>query len=385
MLDKFMNIVEKQDGKRYVWGFDGPDVFDCSGLIVFALRQLDILGPKEDLWSGAIMLRTDPMSVEEAYRTRGAFLAFPGHIAISMGDGERVFEARNPDMGTGYFTIHNRGWKSAGFLPELKTKEMKEMAYTGRMASPMKGRVSCEFNGYPGHAGIDIAGPVGTNVHAAYGGTVIAIGWNVLSGRTGNGIVIRNPDGEMQYYGHLSQFLVKKGQKVKQGQLIAKSGNTGRTTGPHLHFETHTRDGRLANPRVHFNHHGVVPGSTTGQGSSVGSVSYLPLLVDGKFQHRTITETQRALAKAGYYQGLIEADVGKDAVDGPVFYEAYQKFLKVRGFYKFDIDGSFKKRSVEAEQKWLKSIGEYNRKIDGSRGDYTVKGLQNALNKGKLR
>ncbi len=84
------------------------------------------------------------------------------------------------------------------------------------------------------HKGIDWAVPTGTAVRASCGGTVVSAGW---SGGYGNCITIRHPDGKQTRYGHLSKILVSAGQKVDQGQKIALSGNTGRSTGPHVHFE----------------------------------------------------------------------------------------------------------------------------------------------------
>ena len=133
------------------------------------------------------------------------------------------------------------------------------------MASPVEGTVSCEWREYEGHAGIDIACPVGTIVHAAFAGRVIKVGWNAVDGRTGLGILVQNPDGECQYYGHLSAIEVKLGAVVAIGQRIGLSGATGNVTGPHLHFECWNTAGVDENPRIWFAGHGVTPGSTTGQ------------------------------------------------------------------------------------------------------------------------
>jgi murein DD-endopeptidase MepM/ murein hydrolase activator NlpD len=84
------------------------------------------------------------------------------------------------------------------------------------------------------HTGLDIPVPIGTSVLASADGTVIRAGWN--SG-FGNCVIIQHKNGVQTLYGHNSELVVKKGDVVKQGQVIAKSGNTGRTTGPHCHFE----------------------------------------------------------------------------------------------------------------------------------------------------
>lgn len=138
------------------------------------------------------------------------------------------------------------------------------------MASPVVGTVSCEWRGYEGHAGMDIACDVGTPVRAMFAGIVREAGWNVEgTGRTGIGIRIENPDGESQYYGHLSGAIVRPGDWVTIGQKIGLSGATGNVTGPHLHLECWESGGTYWNgldrdPREWFDFHGVVPGSDTG-------------------------------------------------------------------------------------------------------------------------
>lgn len=97
----------------------------------------------------------------------------------------------------------------------------------GRRKSPTKGASS-------NHKGIDWATPIGTAVMASCSGTVTKAGWGSGYGYV---VYIDHGDGRQTRYGHLSKVLVKAGQKVSQGQKIALSGNTGRSTGPHVHFE----------------------------------------------------------------------------------------------------------------------------------------------------
>lgn len=99
------------------------------------------------------------------------------------------------------------------------------------------------------HKGVDWAVPTGTAVRASCGGTVVSAGW--ASGY-GYCVTLRHPDGRMTRYGHLSKILVSAGQKVDQNQKIALSGNTGRSTGPHLHFEI-LIDGSQVNPLQYLN------------------------------------------------------------------------------------------------------------------------------------
>ncbi|MET8830040.1 M23 family metallopeptidase [Streptomyces sp. NPDC004610] len=89
------------------------------------------------------------------------------------------------------------------------------------------------------HSGQDFAVPTGTPVYAAHGGTVVKAGGNGGGDGPayGNAVVIKHGNGMFSQYAHLSQVNVKIGQIVKTGQKIALSGNTGNSSGPHLHFE----------------------------------------------------------------------------------------------------------------------------------------------------
>lgn len=99
------------------------------------------------------------------------------------------------------------------------------------------------------HKGVDWAVPTGTAVRASCGGTVVSAGW---SSGYGYCITLRHPDGRQTRYAHLSKILVSAGQKVDQNQKIALSGNTGRSTGPHLHFEI-LINGTQVNPLKYLN------------------------------------------------------------------------------------------------------------------------------------
>lgn len=92
------------------------------------------------------------------------------------------------------------------------------------------------------HSGQDFAVPSGTNVVAVHGGTVVKAGGNGAGDGPayGNAIVIKHGNGTYSQYAHLSRIDVRVGQVVATGQHIALSGNTGNTSGPHLHFEIRT-------------------------------------------------------------------------------------------------------------------------------------------------
>lgn len=129
-----------------------------------------------------------------------------------------------------------------GSLPKILTSEMKRLyKLREQLQSPLGGiytsgygiRVDPFTKEYRYHNGLDIKVPIGTAVGAAADGIVIACGW---AGGYGKMIKIQHYNGYTTLYGHLSKIYVRVGQKVKRGQIIGRSGNTGRTTGPHLHF-----------------------------------------------------------------------------------------------------------------------------------------------------
>lgn len=108
------------------------------------------------------------------------------------------------------------------------------LAGTGNFVWPISGRRVTQYYWY-GHQAVDVGIPVGNAVYASDSGTVTWAGWNVWG--YGNLIVIDHGNGFVTYYAHLSGINVYPGQYVYQGNYIGATGNTGRSTGPHIHFE----------------------------------------------------------------------------------------------------------------------------------------------------
>jgi murein DD-endopeptidase MepM/ murein hydrolase activator NlpD len=118
-----------------------------------------------------------------------------------------------------------RGYLSAGF---------------GNRADPFTGQR--DF-----HPGIDVSTPIGTRIHAPAEGLVVSAG---EKGAYGNTVIIDHGFGIVTRYGHLSGFNVKPGTRVRRGEVIGFVGSTGRSTGPHLHYEVWVRD-QAQNP-IHY-------------------------------------------------------------------------------------------------------------------------------------
>jgi murein DD-endopeptidase MepM/ murein hydrolase activator NlpD len=121
---------------------------------------------------------------------------------------------------------------------------------------PVRGAVNSEFGRRPSpwthtpefHGGIDIKAQTGTPVHAPAAGTIIHAG---PAQDYGNAVIIEHGRDIRTLYGHLSKVAVRPGQKVERGTLLALSGNTGRSSGPHLHYEIYVK-GQPVNPRAYL-------------------------------------------------------------------------------------------------------------------------------------
>lgn len=143
------------------------------------------------------------------------------------------------------------------FIPGAKPVYMSEnlrqlYAKRSMFRSPLSGTYTSLFGTriHPvtgekhGHKAVDIRAKIGTWVGAAADGVVVFAGWEENLGYT---VKIKHKDGYTTIYGHLSKIYVKPYQRVFAGKLIAKTGNSGRTTGPHLHFAIY-KDGVALNP-----------------------------------------------------------------------------------------------------------------------------------------
>ncbi len=153
--------------------------------------------------------------------------------------------------------IASNNFSNSDFIPVdsvLFVPDAKPQNIVSGFLWPTRGRrITCSFgwrrnpfnHSYKEfHKGLDIAARYESIKSTKYGKVTYA-GW---MGGYGNAIIIAHPNGWKSLYGHLSRIIVKTGQYVKQGQVIARSGNTGRSTGPHLHFEL-IKNGSNKNPR----------------------------------------------------------------------------------------------------------------------------------------
>jgi murein DD-endopeptidase MepM/ murein hydrolase activator NlpD len=113
-------------------------------------------------------------------------------------------------------------------------------------------QISSLLKDRPTHEGVDFKTPIGSDVVAPRAGTVTRVNWNHAA--NGNCVEVRFSDGTLAKFLHLNEDLVKEGQRVTAGQLLGRSGNTGRSTGPHLHYQLE-RGGRVVDP---IDYHGTL-------------------------------------------------------------------------------------------------------------------------------
>ena len=129
-----------------------------------------------------------------------------------------------------------------------RTLEAQRVARARAWQMPIKGAPKTSGFGWRWgrlHAGEDFAAPVGTNLVAMSTGTVVFAGQE--SGY-GNLVKIRYWDGTVTFFAHMSRFSTSVGKSVAPGEVVGQSGNTGHSTGPHLHLEIHPGGGAAVNP-----------------------------------------------------------------------------------------------------------------------------------------
>ena len=114
-----------------------------------------------------------------------------------------------------------------------------------RMASGYGWRIDPVYHIRRFHSGMDFSAPVGTDIFATGNGVVTFTGWRQGYGET---VEVDHGFGYTTRYAHCSKLVARRGQKVKRGDVIAKVGNTGKSTGPHLHYEVHF-NGKAIDPR----------------------------------------------------------------------------------------------------------------------------------------
>lgn len=183
-------------------------------------------------------------SIDDKLKTINKYLKARGLKPINKNQGGEAANelGSTEEIGSFYEEYLKRMIRLVGFTP---------------MGYPHKGRISSNYghreNPFTGesiesHKGLDIKGKYGEVVKTTASGVVK---FASRRGGYGNCVIINHGNGFETYYGHLSKISVKQGQRVIAGDAIGKIGSTGRSTGPHLHYEVH-RNGKIVNPKSYL-------------------------------------------------------------------------------------------------------------------------------------
>ncbi|MEM9770690.1 MAG: peptidoglycan DD-metalloendopeptidase family protein [Cyanobacteria bacterium P01_D01_bin.73] len=250
-------LQQKYDGRLSSVLRNGPAVLNSGGQSGVAPSQTaavtsDTVTTLED--AGDLNVAGDRTVTESVSESVGALPPLHGEIGseVSVNEPEQIALA-SPSLDDSNPAVRSLLGQTVGpSLPPLASADSylpSSMRFNGYIW-PTKGVFTSGYGWRWGrmHKGIDIAAPIGTPIVAAADGEVVFSGWN--SGGYGNLVDIRHTDGSLTRYAHNSRNLVKRGQKVRQGQLIAEMGSTGRSTGPHLHFEIRQPGQGAINPKA---------------------------------------------------------------------------------------------------------------------------------------
>ena len=223
----------------------GDEIMISAAVPYLSLRQMRTESYRQDIPFDTIVEYSDSMYVNQSKITTAGVPGLAAVVAdVSYVDG--LEEGRNILQ----YTVLS---EPSSQVKLVGTKALPAKAASGKFIKPSNGKFSSGY-GYrkslrDNHTGVDFSGKVGTSIWAADGGTVTFAGWK---GNYGYCVIINHGNGFETLYAHCSSLLVKNGQKVAKQEAIAKVGNTGRSTGPHVHFEI-IKNGKHVNPLNYIN------------------------------------------------------------------------------------------------------------------------------------
>ena len=201
----------------------------------------------------SLSAENEAASVESPHE-HPAFQDYQTNESDDLPDSGAIIEDSNPPVSDSDTTLAPRNIEATAaqgpvvhnlmtipeYITQMTEVTIGDTASTGSYIWPTYGTLSSRFGyrdttiGSNNHQGIDISGPAGRPIRAADGGEVIRSGW---SRSFGNVVQIRHDNGHITIYAHCSSLLVSVGDRVSQGQEIARKGRTGTASGVHLHFE----------------------------------------------------------------------------------------------------------------------------------------------------
>lgn len=227
--------------KRYLFGFTSFLVLFLTGLFAIIFSSNNVRVENYNLNSEIAQINKkveliDSLKLKEKLNSIDGNLSLIHSYLISRGVFSKGFDVNNDvnNQYSRYYKVKDLAEQSEIFLKSVMSIPIG-LPFYGRISSEYGYRKN-PFGGYKGefHPGIDIKGFLGNKVHATADGIVVRNDWY---GGYGNAVSIDHGSGLITLYGHLSRVNVVPGQEVKTGDVIGFMGSTGRSTGPHVHYE----------------------------------------------------------------------------------------------------------------------------------------------------
>lgn len=237
--DEMMTLIKTKSSNNQNTQVKAND--DELGQIALQSQQKYSNSFKQD--NMVISLRKTGMKNVDSVKSNNTMNNIKPHVyqpSLSAGDYDYESYAELDDLINNYVLKKgniNNNYASRSESSFIKPVNVRMNSNYGMRTHPISKKVKM-------HTGVDFAAPSGTQIKAAKSGYVTFSG---SKGGYGNAVLINHNDDYSTLYGHASRLLVKEGQYVKQGDVIALVGSTGRSTGPHLHFEIF-RNGNRINP-----------------------------------------------------------------------------------------------------------------------------------------
>jgi len=219
-------------------------LFNCDAYLISALNDIDnpdYIKPGEEILVPSIFEVSHEVTAGETiWQIADIYGILPQQILLA----NDIWYPKQLAIGR---VLSIPGVKASVTITSNNSQKVSARDFDLVMEKPTTGVLTSLYGMRHGefHTGIDISNAIGTPIKAALGGQVIYVGWKGNYGRT---VIIDHKNGFKTLYGHNHKTVVNKGQWVQTGDKIALMGNTGRSTGPHLHFEVH-RYGKVVDPR----------------------------------------------------------------------------------------------------------------------------------------
>ncbi len=244
--DTLLSVAESFGMEAEAFQEINPD-FDPDQFELGEKTELEVFSPVVTVKTIRVDTFEEEIDFDTVYEDTDRMYLGTEKIATEGENGKYEFQVEITEMNgkeSARRILHSKVLKTPVIQRVLRGTQKSPV--TGSYVMPFNGMMSSDYGSRWGgmHTGVDFAGPEGSPIVASDGGQVVYADWK---GTYGNCVIIDHGNGLETYYAHCSSLNVTEGQIVKQGEVIAYVGSTGRSTGPHCHYEVRV-DGKPVNP-----------------------------------------------------------------------------------------------------------------------------------------